>query len=161
MRKTVLFLLVAALHPAAAVETGHTRLRGVQPGTTGTAPSAAEATEVAAVDRVEAGYWAITVEELQRARHLMRGPRGAFSVSNISPVEVLGIHARSDAERDRYAELFTKLLHDDAQRVLAWQRAGDAAMRRLFPQDKAIDFGRAPNAPSLPNWYFAPGGAAP
>ncbi|AKU12461.1 MAG: hypothetical protein AzoDbin1_03941 [Azoarcus sp.] len=160
MRKTVLFLLVAALHPAAAVETGHTQLRAVQPGTTAAYPSAPDATEVAAVDRVEAGYWGITLEELHRARRLMRGPRGAFSVATISPVEVLGIHARSDAERDRYAELFAKLLHDDTQRVLAWQRAGDAATRRLYPHGKAIDFGRAPNAPTLPNWYFTPGGAA-
>jgi hypothetical protein len=160
MRKTVLFLLVAALHPAAAVETGRTQLQGVQAGATAADPSAAEATDVAAIERVEAGYWGITLEELHRARRLMRGPRGAFSVSSISPVEVLGIHARSDAERDRYAEHFARLLHDDTQRVLAWQRAGDAAMRRLYPHDQAIDFGRAPNTPTLPNWYFTPGGAA-
>jgi hypothetical protein len=161
MRKTALLLLVAALNPAVAVETGNTQLRAVQPGATAADPSTSEATDITAIDRVEAGYWGITVDELQRARRLMRGPRGAFSVSNISPVEVLGIHARSDAERDRYAELFAKLLHDDTQRVLAWQRAGDAAMQRLHPREKAIDFDRAPNAPTLPNWYFTPGGSAP
>ncbi|MCB1918330.1 MAG: hypothetical protein KDG52_21780, partial [Rhodocyclaceae bacterium] len=82
-------------------------------------------------DLVEAQLWGLELAEIQRARQLMAGPRGAFSVANISPVEVLGIHARTPAERDRYAELFARMTYEDLQRVLAFQQAYDTALRRL------------------------------
>ena len=52
----------------------------------------------------------------------MQGPRGTFSSPQLSPIEALGIHARTDAERDRYAKLFAQVTYDDTQRVLAWSR---------------------------------------
>ena len=84
--------------------------------------------------------WGIELDDLQRARQLMRGPRGAFSVSNISPVEVLGIHARTPAEKRKYAELFARLMVEDSERVLAFQREYDAAVKRLYPDIKVVDF---------------------
>jgi hypothetical protein len=155
--------LLIALTNVGAVETGETRIDTVGRSATDAGRSDRLPTEVSRTDVLEAGYWGITLEELHRARHLMRGPRGAFSDPRISPVEVLGIHARSDAERDRYAALFAKLLHEDTDRVLAWQRAGDTAMRRLYPTDKVVDFsfGRpAGVGQTLPNWFFSPGGSA-
>ncbi|MDP1165713.1 integrating conjugative element protein, partial [Klebsiella pneumoniae] len=55
-------------------------------------------------DRILARIWGLTDDEMQRAQLLLRGPRAAFSVANLTPIEALGIHARNAAERKRYAE---------------------------------------------------------
>lgn len=75
--------------------------------------------------------WGLTVQEVERYEQLMRGPRGAFSVTNISPIEVLGIHAETPGERQQYADRFVRLLYEDTERVLAFERATQAAWRRL------------------------------
>ncbi|NMG16271.1 integrating conjugative element protein [Aromatoleum bremense] len=162
MKKGLLpLLLLPVLADVRAVDTATTEVAATRPGITDRQFAGTSDTGVSSTDILEARYWGITVEELQRARILMRGPRGAFSDPRISPVEVLGVHARSDAERTRYGELFARLLHDDAERVLAWQRAGTEAMRRLYPNDKVVDFsGLRPASAKgkvLPNWFFAPG----
>lgn len=130
---------VAAL-PVNALDTAGTRI-----GQTDTAPRATHSTNSTQVaqrqrDLFEARVWGISPEEVQRARLLMQGPRGAFSVSNISPVEVLGIHARTPAEKRKYAELFARLMVEDSERVLAFQREYDAAVKRLYPDLKVVDF---------------------
>ena len=75
--------------------------------------------------------WGLTEAEAMRYQVLMRGPRGAFSVSNISPLEVLGIHAETPAERRAYADRLVRLLYEDTERVLAFERETQAAWRRL------------------------------
>ena len=106
--------------------------------TTTTNPTQAQSSATVAS---RANEWGITEAEWRRYRELMGGIRGSLSVSGISPVEVLGIHARSEEERRRYAELWARLRHDDAQRVLAFERAYQDAARRLFPEP-AIDHAR-------------------
>lgn len=154
-------MLLLVFADAGAVDTATTDVATTRRNTTDKVSAGIPETSVSSTDVLEAGYWGITVEELHRARILMRGPRGAFSDPRISPVEVLGVHARSDAERTRYGELFARLLHDDAERVLAWQRAGTEAMRRIYPNDKVVDFsGLRPastKGKTLPNWFFTPG----
>jgi integrating conjugative element protein (TIGR03759 family) len=75
--------------------------------------------------------WGLTAQELERYETLMRGPRGAFSVSNISPIEVLGIHAETAVERRKYADHFVRLLYEDTERILAFEHATQAAWQRL------------------------------
>jgi integrating conjugative element protein (TIGR03759 family) len=93
--------------------------------------------------------WGLSTEEIARAQVLLRGLRGAFSVPNLSPIEALGIHARTPAERQRYAELFARLHHDDVERVLAWQQAYDEAVRRLYPNEPVIAFTGADPKPEV------------
>lgn len=62
----------------------------------------------------------------------------------ISPIEVLGIHARDEAERQRYAESWARAMREDAGRILAFQQAYDAAGRRLYPDAPLIDVDRLP-----------------
>lgn len=144
VRPAAILLCAAALGVAAlpvnALDTAGTRI-----GQTDTAPRATHSTNSTAVaqrqrDLFEARLWGIDLDDLQRARQLMQGPRGAFSVSNISPVEVLGIHARTPAEKRKYAELFARLMVEDSERVLAFQREYDAAVKRLYPDIKVVDF---------------------
>jgi integrating conjugative element protein (TIGR03759 family) len=68
----------------------------------------------------------------------MQGPLGVYS-PNLDPLTALGIEARDDAERARYAEL---QVHAEARRVdrlLAYQRAYDAAWQRIFPALPRVD----------------------
>ncbi len=97
--------------------------------------------ELATVDestRAVGRLWGLNDEEMLRAQLLMKGPRGNFSVQNISPVEVLGIHARSAAERRKYAELFAKAFHDDVERSLIWNQLFVEVYRQRYGTEPAI-----------------------
>ena len=74
----------------------------------------------------------------------MQGIRGSISPSTISPIEVLGIHARDEAERRRYAEEWARIMYEDAGRILAFQQAYDEAVKRLYPHQPLIDVSRLP-----------------
>ena len=74
----------------------------------------------------------------------MQGIRGSISPPTISPIEVLGIHARNDEERRRYAEMWALAMRDDVDRILAFQRAYDEAGKRLYPNEQLIDIARLP-----------------
>jgi integrating conjugative element protein (TIGR03759 family) len=70
----------------------------------------------------------------------MHGPLGVYS-PNLDPLTALGIEARSDEERNHYAEL---QVHAEAQRVekmLTYQRAYDAAWQRLYPGQLRVELG--------------------
>lgn len=101
-------------------------------------------------DLMQARMWGLDLDEIKRAEQLMAGPRGAFSVANISPIEVLGIHARTEAERQKYAELMARATYEDVQRVLAFQAAYDAAMRRLYPNSQVVNV----QGKQLPRGFF-------
>jgi integrating conjugative element protein (TIGR03759 family) len=62
----------------------------------------------------------------------MQGPLGIHS-PNLDPLSVLGIEARDDAELRRFAELQVRMEARRVERLLAFQRAYDAAWQRLFP----------------------------
>jgi len=120
--------------PAAAADTLATGTRA--------GASRSAATAVDPLTKELAQSWGLSVDEIHRYQSLMRGYRGSVSVPNISPIEVLGIHARDEAERRRYAELLARIMVADAERVLAFERERVAAMNRLFPTLKVMDFGR-------------------
>ncbi len=123
----------------------HTQEAHTQAGSTQAAPSQGEWTALSEHDRLLAQIWGLEKEEMQRAKVLLQGPRKAFSVENLLPIEALGIHARTDAERRKYAEAFARAFHQDVQRSLAWQREFSAAMQRLYPGEPVIDWsGQAP-----------------
>lgn len=84
------------------------------------------------------GQWDLDDAEWQRFETLMNGPRGLWT-PNLDPVWVLGINARSDAERRRYAEMAVERERARAARELAFQRAYDRAWDRLYPDRKIVD----------------------
>lgn len=95
-------------------------------------------------ERVRAELWGLADDEWRRYQTLMAGIRGSISPDTISPIEVLGIHARDAAERRKYAEQWVMMMREDAERILAFQRAYDEAGRRLFPDEVLIDVARLP-----------------
>lgn len=76
--------------------------------------------------------WNLTTEEWQRFEQLMDGPLGIYS-PNIDPLTALGIEARSDEERLRYARLQVQAEAQRVEKLLAYQRAYDAAWQQQFP----------------------------
>lgn len=97
------------------------------------------ATEFVEHQALRAEQWGLDEIEWQRYQTLLQGIRGSVSPATLSPIEVLGIHARSAEERRRYAEQWAVLMRDDAERILAFQHAYDDAQRRLFPMGLLID----------------------
>ena len=124
-----------------AIAGGHARAESVAQTRIESTTAAPTQTQTSGQLRGRAQDWGLTEGELRRYQELMGGIRGSLSVAGISPVEVLGIHARNDDERRRYAELWARLRHEDAERVLAFERAYQEAARRLFPEP-AIDHAR-------------------
>ena len=98
-------------------------------------------------ERAQSRQWGLSESDWQRYKTLMQGIRGRLS-PNISPIEALGIHARIDDERRRYAEMWAKTLREDTERVLAFQHAYDDAWKRLYGNEPLIDLSRLPQRQS-------------
>ncbi|QIL80323.1 hypothetical protein G7047_10715 [Diaphorobacter sp. HDW4A] len=127
-----------------ATATAATAQRKVQEAASAVASQDGSATRLSATETLSATIWGLSVDEMIRARVLLQGPRKSFSVENLSPIEALGIHARDESERRRYAEMFARAFHADVERSLAWNRAFTEAMARLYPDEPVVDFSRAP-----------------
>jgi integrating conjugative element protein (TIGR03759 family) len=76
--------------------------------------------------------WGLQNEEWARYRQLMQGPLGVYS-PGLDPFTALGIEARTDEERRRYAELQVQAEARRVEKLLAYQRAYDDAWKRLHP----------------------------
>ncbi|HFQ7573532.1 TPA: TIGR03759 family integrating conjugative element protein [Pseudomonas aeruginosa] len=88
--------------------------------------------------------WGLRDEEWDRYRTLMEGPLGIYS-PNLDPLTALGIEARSDEERRRYAELQVQAESRRVEKLLVYQRAYDEAWQRLYPGVQRVNL---PNAMS-------------
>lgn len=130
-------LLGVLTTPVSALETVQTQI--------GTPQAVNTQTEVVA--RGQAANWGISLDEYRRYEALMKGMRGSISDPRISPIEVLGIHARSPAERQKYAELFAKMMAEDAERILQFQAAYHDSFKRLYPNLPVIYVDPAANRP--------------
>ena len=159
MASTRTFMMVAVLAFAAtlaqAAEPVPTRITATQSAPLAADANRLDAAQLQALDMEQARTWGLTVAEVQRARALMQPgtARAVFSFPTpLSPIEVLGIHAASDAERRRYAELFGKALHADTERVVAWLATFSITYARLYPNEPALDF----KGQKLPRSVIAP-----
>lgn len=85
-----------------------------------------------------ADAWGLSQQEYRRYESIMEGPRGIWS-PNLDPLTALGIEARSDAERQKYAELMVEVERERVEAELAFQRAYDDAWQRLYPNAMPIN----------------------
>jgi len=135
---SVLLMLILAA-PAFAQSVSTTETRRTEHETT--------STPLSAMERARANSWGLSDTDWRRYQSLKRGIRGSVSTANLSPIEVLGIHARDGAERRAYAERWARAMHEDAERILAFQHAYDAAAKRLFSGQTLIDVGKLQTLP--------------
>lgn len=89
-------------------------------------------TTVDVADEQRAENWGLSTEEWRRYNELMKGPLGVYS-PNVDPLTALGIEATSEDEQRRYAELQVQAEAKRVEKLLAYQRAYDAAWKRLYP----------------------------
>ena len=101
-------------------------------------PSLVQNSTDAGQDERLARDWGLRPEEWAHYRQLMQGPLGIYS-PNLDPLTALGIEARSDEERNRYAELQVQAESRRVGKTLAYQRAYDAAWQRLFPGQQRVN----------------------
>jgi len=139
LKSVILSFALVASYPVFAIDLSHTEVKK-----TGQDASSRAANALSATDLVRARLWELSETEWRRYKQLMQGVRGSISPSTISPIEVLGIHAQGEAERQRYAEGWARTMREDVDRILAFQRAYDAAGKRLYPNDPMIDISRLP-----------------
>lgn len=125
--------------PALAVEVSGTLANETDTGVSATAKNVLTPFELA-----RSRAWGLSETEWQRYKLLMQGIRGSISPPAISPIEVLGIHARDADERRRYAELWARAMREDVDRILAFQHAYDEAGKRLYPNEQLIEVSRLP-----------------
>ena len=76
--------------------------------------------------------WGLTREDWQRYELLKKGARGIWS-PNLDPLTTLGIEARTEAERDKYAALLAKKEFQRVEKEFAFQIAYSRAFERLYP----------------------------
>ena len=149
-------LIALGLTITLAVPVYAASLSSTQITETGKGSLSTERSVLSDLERARARIWNLSEPEWQRYQHLMQGIRGSISPETISPIEVLGIHARDTAERQRYAERWAQTMHEDAERILVFQHAYDMAIRRLYPGESLIDPDRLPE-PSEKNGSLEPG----
>ncbi|MBF3412631.1 TIGR03759 family integrating conjugative element protein [Burkholderia pseudomallei] len=134
--------IAACLMGAAGAATAQART-----AVSSSATSIERASPTAASDEARAHAWGLDVAEWSRYQQLMQGPLGIYS-PNIDPLTALGIEARSDAERQHYAELQVRAEAQRVQKELVYQHAYDAAWKRLFPDQVPV---RSLTSPSRPD----------
>jgi len=139
LKPIILISALVASHPVVATELSNTQIKQTLQG-----DSPIETNTLSASDLARARIWDLSEVEWHRYQQLMQGIRGSISPSTISPIEVLGIHARDEAERQRYAEIWARAMHEDVDRILAFQHAYDAAGKHLYPNELLIDVDRLP-----------------
>lgn len=120
----VLSLLVAPHLPASAQQPATAPSRN--------APSQERPLIARTLDDRVTRDWGLQPQEWERYRELMQGPLGTYS-PNLDPLSALGIEARTDEERRRYAELQVQAEARRVEKLLAYQRAYDEAWQRLSP----------------------------
>lgn len=76
--------------------------------------------------------WGLTQADWARYEELKKGVRGIWS-PNLDPLTILGVEARTDAERNRYAELLAKKEFERAEKEFSFQIAYSRAFERLYP----------------------------
>ncbi len=139
LRLVGMLLALVLSVPVPALETSETQSNNTDVSTSTSVPNRLTPFELA-----RSRSWGLSETEWRRYKSLMQGIRGSISPPTISPIEVLGIHARNDDERRRYAERWASVMREDVERILAFQHAYDAAGKRLYPNDQIIDVSRLP-----------------
>jgi integrating conjugative element protein (TIGR03759 family) len=84
-------------------------------------------------------YWDLTELDWARYKTIMQGPQGRWTPDEDPPF-ILGIHAKNNTERRRFAEIQVMVEVRRAKREIAFDNAYTAAFSRLFPNMDVIDY---------------------
>ena len=104
----------------------------------------------------KARLWGLEADDWKRYETIMEGPRGYWS-PGLDPLTVLGIEAKTDAERMHYARLQVIAEFNRVEAELAYQRAYDQAFKEQFP-DRVLIGDAQPAQPDFLKNQLPPGG---
>lgn len=143
MYPVILFVLFLAM-PALAQQP----LPGSMPSATQTTQQQTPTIQTEKKDPQEerAKMFGLTKEDWTRYEELMKGPQ-AFQNPNADPVLVLGIYAKTDAERRKYAELMAHNLYRWEQSMWAFTRTYMVVQQKLYGHVPAFHPGVSPVFP--------------
>lgn len=100
--------------------------------------------------QTEASVWSLSPEEWTRYVQLKQGLRGYWS-PNLDPVAMLGVEARTEKERQHFAQLYAEQQWERVEKELAFERARLQAARTLAQGISVIDPMLLPSASTLPS----------
>lgn len=144
MRLTTIFLVLLAAQLSGAPQGALAQQAPTSP--TNVAPSRERSAPIARSDEDLARDWGLRPDDWTRYREVMQGPLG-LSSPNLDPLTALGIEARTDDERRRFAELQVQIEAKRIEKLLAYQRAYDAAWQRLAPGMQRVNLPGASASP--------------
>lgn len=133
----------ACLMSVACAATAQTRTAA-----SSSATSIERASPIAASDEARAHAWGLDAAEWSRYQQLMQGPLGIYS-PNLDPLTALGLEARSDTERQHYAERQVRAEAQRVQKELSYQHAYDAAWKQLYPDQAPVHSLTSPSRPDV------------
>lgn len=90
-------------------------------------------TQLTEDDKAKANSWRLTEEDWVKYKSIMANSERGLWSPNLDPITVLGIEAKTEDERLKYAELLVQKEFERAEKELAFQRAYDLAWSRVFP----------------------------
>lgn len=93
------------------------------------------------IDGAGREFWGLNEVEWTRYLKLMRGPQGRWT-PNEDPTFILGLHARTDYERKRYAKLQVNIEKKRTEQELAFVLAVTQAWEDMYPNMPLIDEGK-------------------
>ena len=97
----------------------------------------------------ESHVWGLTLDEEKRYLQLMQNKNKIYYQGlNLTPIDILGINARNEMERNHFALLAAQQEAQKVSKNLAWNHAFHEAYNRLFKDIPVIgDFDPTPYAP--------------
>lgn len=97
----------------------------------------------------EAGVWGLTPDEEKRYTLLMQNRSGIYYRGlRQTPIDILGIHARNETERNHFAELAAKQEAQKVSKNIAWNNAFYKAYNKLYENIPVVgDFDPTPYSP--------------
>ena len=106
----------------------------------------ADTTSTALSLSAKAKMWHLTTEQYHQYLHEMKNTPSGHWWKNIDPPQVLGMNAKTDAERMAYAKIDVQLDHSRASSEIAFQHAYSEAFATLYPNAKLIGIDTSANA---------------
>ncbi len=97
----------------------------------------------------EASVWGLTEDEEKRYALLMQNRSGIYYRGlRQTPIDILGIHARNETERNHFAELAAKQEAQKVSKNIAWNNAFYKAYNKLYENIPVVgDFDPTPYSP--------------
>lgn len=91
------------------------------------------------IDKQYLDSWGITKEEYERYDYIQNNTARGYFTPNANPLVYLGIEARTERERRKYAEKVAKLEWDNHEKTKAFMNAVQEASVGIFGRGAALD----------------------